>query len=241
MELFWIILIISVASLIKGITGFGFALVALPPLLFWYTPIEIIPVLLICNLVSSIIILLQKKEGKLVDHKFKPLIIYGGLFTIFGVFILKKISGHYIIMGISIVFILLTILSLLKIEQTKKALPGYSYKLAGAIVGFLSGSISVSGPPLAVFLNRAGVNNQQFREIFSWFNLVTALAAVVGYIHFNMLTFDSLKQVMLFSPILYLGSFIGKRINGYMPAKSFKTITMTLTLISCVFLLIKEF
>lgn len=46
----WVILIITFSSLIKGITGFGFALVSFPLLLMWYEPKEIIPRLpLVCN------------------------------------------------------------------------------------------------------------------------------------------------------------------------------------------------
>jgi uncharacterized membrane protein YfcA len=89
MELTWIILIVVIASLVKGITGFGFALVSLPPLMIWYSPKEIIPVLLLCNLFSSIIIVLQKKEHKLINKQFKSLIIHGALFTIVGVMFLN--------------------------------------------------------------------------------------------------------------------------------------------------------
>lgn len=53
MEIFWIIIIVLAASLVKGITGFGFALVSLPLLLIWYSPREIIPVLILCNLIAS--------------------------------------------------------------------------------------------------------------------------------------------------------------------------------------------
>ena len=52
----WIILIIIISSLIKGITGFGFALLSFPLLLTWYSPKEIIPVLMICNLIASVLI-----------------------------------------------------------------------------------------------------------------------------------------------------------------------------------------
>jgi len=58
----WIVLIITLSSLIKGITGFGFALVSFPLLLMWYTPKEIIPILMICNLIASVMIVLTKKR-----------------------------------------------------------------------------------------------------------------------------------------------------------------------------------
>ena len=116
MELFWVLIIISVASLIKGITGFGFALVSLPPLMMWYSPKELIPVLMLCNLFASTIIILQKKNRKLVNKQFRTLIIYGGIFTILGVITLSNISDRILVIILSIFFILLSVFSLLGIK-----------------------------------------------------------------------------------------------------------------------------
>ena len=88
----WIFLVIILSSLIKGITGFGFALFSFPLLLIWYPPREIIPVLMICNLIASILIVLQKKDHKLLNKNAYQLIGAGGLFTIAGVFALSATS-----------------------------------------------------------------------------------------------------------------------------------------------------
>ncbi len=238
MELFWVILIVLVASLVKGITGFGFALVSLPPLLIWYSPKEIIPVLLLCNLFSSTIIVLQKKDRKLISKQFNTLILYGAAFTIFGVILLKYLPEELMIVILSIFLILLSILSVLGVEYPLK-LTTRSYKIAGAFLGFLTGSISISGPPMALFLHSAKVDNQQFREIFSWFSIATSVVALVGYILLDILTFKSFKMVLLFIPILYIGSFIGKRINHLIPDIVFKKAILIITLISSIFILIR--
>ncbi|MCD6090993.1 MAG: sulfite exporter TauE/SafE family protein [Bacteroidales bacterium] len=238
MEIVWILLIVIFASLIKGITGFGFALIALPPLLFWYTPQEIIPVVLMCNLFASTLIVLQKKERKLVEKHFQTLIYYGAFFTIFGTFALKYVKGDTLVFIMSIFFILLSIITLVgvkyNIKQTK-----LNIKLAGALCGFLTGSISVSGPPMALFLNAVHVDNQQFREIFAWFNIVTASVAVFGFLMLDLLTQEILKMTFMFLPILYLGTFFGKRLNKYISENFFKKIAISMSLISSVFLLWK--
>ncbi|BAX81707.1 sulfite exporter TauE/SafE family protein [Labilibaculum antarcticum] len=235
---FWIILIVSVASLIKGITGFGFALVALPPLLIWYSPKEIIPVLILCNLFASLVIVLQKKDRKLVNKKFQSLIFFGAIFTLVGVLTLKYISENILITIMSIFFILLSILSLLGIRYTIK-LSDWSYRIAGMFLGFLTGSISISGPPLALFLHSANVDKEEFREIFSWFSIVTAFIALVGYGVLGLLTVATFKMGFLFLPILYLGSFIGKRLNHCISPFLFKNISVFITLLSSLFLLLK--
>lgn len=238
MELYWITLIVVFASLVKGITGFGFALVALPPLLIWYTPKEVIPVLLLCNLFSSIIIVLQKKEHKLINKQFKSLIIYGALFTITGVVFLKYLPEELMVVILSVFLIVLSILSILGIQYPIK-LTNRSYKIAGALLGFLTGSISISGPPMALFLYSAKVNNQQFREIFSWFSIVTAIVALAGYFALGILTFKAVEMALIFLPILFIGSFIGKRLNKLIPIVAFKKAILFITLFASIFILLK--
>jgi len=238
MEIYWIILIVLAASLIKGITGFGFALVSLPLLLIWYSPKELIPVLILCNLAASLIIVLQKKEQKLINKQFQSLIVYGALFTVLGVLVLNYFSENFLIKIMSIFFILMSVLSIVGIKYTVK-LSDLSYKVAGAFLGFLTGSISISGPPMALFLHSANVSNQEFREIFSWFSIVTSVVALVGYGFSGILTFQTLRMSALFLPILFAGSYVGKRINHRVPVPVFKKSILFITLVSSVFLLLK--
>jgi len=238
MELFWIVLVVVIASLVKGITGFGFALVALPPLMIWYSPKEIIPVLLLCNLFASVLIILQKKDRQLINRQFKWLIIFGALFTIVGVIFLKYLPEHLLIVIVSIFLIILTVLSILGVQYPIK-ITNRSYKIAGAFLGFLTGSISISGPPMALFLYSAKVDKQQFREIFSWFSIVTSIVALAGYVVLGILTIESLKMSLLFLPILFIGSFIGKKLNNLIPLIVFKKAILIITLFSSVFILLK--
>jgi len=231
-------LVVVIASLVKGITGFGFALVALPPLMIWYSPKEIIPVLLLCNLFASVLIILQKKDRQLINRQFKWLIIFGALFTIVGVIFLKYLSEHLLIVIVSIFLIILTVLSILGVQYPIK-ITNRSYKIAGAFLGFLTGSISISGPPMALFLYSAKVDKQQFREIFSWFSIVTSIVALAGYVVLGILTIESLKMSLLFLPILFIGSFIGKKLNNLIPLIVFKKAILIITLFSSIFILLK--
>lgn len=231
----FIILTIVLSSVIKGVTGFGFALLSLPILLMWYEPVEIIPVLMICNLVASLFIVLQKKKNKLIDKPSKLLLVSGGLFTLLGVVVLKHVNADVLIHFAGIVFILLTFLSLFK-RKSRKGISIVTYPLVGAIIGLITGVISISGPPLALFLNRANVDNKKFREIFAWFSIVTATIAIIGYSQMDMLTNQVIKLSLMFIPILLGGSLVGKHLNGIISIKSFKTVNIILTLISCVLL-----
>lgn len=234
----WIILIIVTSSLIKGITGFGFALISFPLLLMWYAPKEIIPVLMICNLIASILIILQKKEHKLINKQSFLLIGSGGLFTIVGVYILSAFDVKMLIHISGVLFIALTLYSLKKRELKDKKIPDYNYLVAGSLIGFITGVISVSGPPLALFLNRANISNRKFREIFAWFSVVSAIIAILGYFQTGLLSFQTLQAALLFTPILLVGTIIGKKLSIILSNSKFQTINIVLTLISSLLMLI---
>ncbi|MCL3781394.1 sulfite exporter TauE/SafE family protein [Prolixibacteraceae bacterium JC049] len=238
MEMFWILLTVLVASLIKGITGFGFALVALPVLVQWYSPKELVPVLILCNMVASVIIVLQKKEHKLIDTKFQFLIGAGAITTIFGVLILKFINEQILIYIMAGFFIVLSLLVLLKQKSNGMKFSTKAHVFVGSLCGLITGCISVSGPPLALFMNMAKVSNQTFREVFAWFSIATSAVALVGFYGVGMLQMSNLKMALSFLPILYVGSFIGKRVNHYLPVELFKKGSVVLCLISCVFMLL---
>ena len=233
----WVFLIIVFSSLVKGLTGFGFALISFPLLLIWYSPKEIIPVLMICNLVASLLIILQKKEHKLLDKQSHLLMIFGGIFTIAGVLVLSSTDGKMLIHLSGMFFIAITLLSLRKNKSKDVKLPNYIYIIAGTFIGFLTGAISVSGPPLALFLNRAHVSNRKFREIFAWFSVITATIAIFSYYQLGLLTKHTVTTSLLIIPILLTGTIVGKKLNTGMSVGRFQTINIVLTLVSSILLI----
>lgn len=238
MEYAAIVIIILLAAFVKGVTGFGFALVSLPLLMFWYPAKELIPVLMLCNLFASILIVLQKKEYKLIDRKSRSLIIYGAIFTIFGVTLLKHIPPKALIIILAVFFIIMSIFSLLKNKRIHLYKIGI-YRLAGAVCGFLTGCISVSGPPLALFLHQVNVDNKQFREIFAWFSITTATIALTGYYFADLLTWKTLELSAISIPLLFIGSYTGKRLNNLIPKVFFEKMILAICIFSSVALLFK--
>lgn len=234
----WVILIIVLSSFIKGVTGFGFALLSFPLLLMWYPPKEIIPVLMICNLISSVMIVLQKKEYKLLDRQSYYLIATGGLFTIAGVIALSSTDGEWLIKLSGGLFIILTVYSLVRKNSKAKIMLDRVYLSAGAFIGFLTGAVSVSGPPLALFLNKVNISNRKFREIFAAFSVITALIAIFGYYQAGMVTLQTLKTSFIFVPILLIGTIVGKKLNTVISIEKFQKINIVLTLIASILMII---
>ena len=234
----WVIVIIVLSSFIKGVTGFGFTLLSFPLLLIWFSPKEIIPVLMICNLIASVLIVLQKKEYKLLDRQSFYLIAAGGLFTIAGVVVLSATDGEWLVKIAGLVFIILTIASLILKKSKGESMRDRAYLSAGACIGFFAGAVSISGPPLVLFLNKIHIGNRKFREIFAAFSVVTAVIAIIGYFKAGLLDVQTIKMAFIFVPILILGTSIGKKLNTMLSIEKFQTINIGLTLIASILMIV---
>jgi uncharacterized membrane protein YfcA len=221
----------------KGITGFGFSLIALPLLSFWFSPKDLIPVLILCNLTTSLIIVLQKKDRKLINEQSRSLIFFGAMFSIFGVIAMKHITEQALIWVLCALFIAISVYSLLGFHFACKA-SKRSNRIAGAFIGFISGSTSIDGPPLVLFLNSINADKQEFREIIAWFSLATATISLLAYAFFGLLTMQTLKMTLVFLPILFLGSFLGKRLNHYIPFALFRQMSLFMSLFSSILLML---
>lgn len=187
---------------------------------------------------ASVFIVLQKKDRQLIDENSKFRIIYGVSFSVIGVFFLKLLPEELKLHILSAFLIALSLLSILGMQYSIPIKPR-TFRIAGACLCFLTGSVSISGPPIAFFLNTVKVDYQEFREVFSWFSIVTATVALVGYGVLGMLTFSIFKTALLFFPLLFMGSFIGKRWYQLIPSLVFQKALLINNLISSVLILIK--
>ena len=231
-----ILFILFVSGIVKGTTGFGFALFALP-LLAHFIPFKtLVPLLTLFNLLSSIQMIIQTREFK-PDKKILWLSVAGIIGTIAGTLILKffpvlwlKIMASFSLVVISLLF-----------------LTGYRFKvrkfrrsniISGMVSGFLGGSIAVSGPPLALFLTSLNINTQLFRVIFAWFSIITASFAFIDQVKIGVVNEMVFHYLFYGFPVVFISVIIGKWLNKIVPVKMFYNAVVIITFISGIFLFI---
>ncbi|WP_025864765.1 sulfite exporter TauE/SafE family protein [Prolixibacter bellariivorans] len=93
MEWVFIAIVILFASVLKGLTGFGFALLAMPFLLIFYPAKLVIPVLTLFNLLTSTQIILKIPNLKLNRYTLK-IPIWGIIGTLPGVVLLNFVEDR---------------------------------------------------------------------------------------------------------------------------------------------------
>ena len=145
-----ILFFVFIASIIRGFNGFGFSATCMSLISFILPPIEIVPVILILEVMVSIFMFPYIWNS--IDWKFVFQILIGILIgSPIGLYLLKFLSPditHLSICGIIIFFVILQ-------------LRGYSNKkinilpvkiLAGGVSGIINGLGTLGGMPISLFL-----------------------------------------------------------------------------------------
>ncbi len=231
--------IVIVAAILKGATGFGFSLIALPILAFFVPVKMLIPALTFGNLFASVMIAVQAKPRAKISTNALILIVSGTVATLFGVVFLRALKDNTLIHTLAITIIAISAISLagkgLKLTESR-----FKHTMAGIFSGLLAGGFSIAGPPLALYLNAINTPGTQFRDIFAWFSIATATIALAGYGFSGFITHDAITLSALLIPSLIAGTMVGQKLHMRIPQKLFANIILVICIVSGFVLLAKH-
>ncbi len=235
----WVLIpVIFLASLIKGTTGFGFALMALPVLVHFYPVKNVIPLLTLFNFFSSVLILYQHRHQKItLENLVLPISGLIGVMAGLTFFYISRASVLKLTIGIILSLISLAFLLGYRIKIKRYR---FGSAVAGLLSGFLGGSLSVSGPPLALFLTSLNIDNMRFRFIFAIFSIVVTVSAMAGYIGLHTMNLWTLKHFAIFLPLNIAGVALGKKLAASINVTLFYKVVLSITLISGILLVIRN-
>lgn len=230
------IIIIFAASMLKGITGFGFALIAVPLLSLIFPMSMLVPAFAMSNVITSTYILFGLKE-KAKWYYIVPMFVasLGGIPL--GIYALEYMHEDTlkIVTGLIVIIFSLKLLKGVGLAKKRIKLPVF---FAGFLSGILTSSVSIGGPPLVIAMSRKGYNKEIFRGIFSWFTVFTSLFATVAFYVRGFLTPETIKFTALALPLLILGSGWGNKIAQKIHQEQFRKLVIYVNVITGVIIII---
>ncbi len=207
-----IVTIISVfiAGIIRGYSGFGFALVAVTSISLVLPPVQAVPVVLALEVLASVQLVPQVWRD--IDWFSLRWLIAGALFTTpFGVYLLANIPAAP--MRVSISLLVLVAAILLMRGWVWKRMPGRLLNLVtGVASGTLNGAAAIGGPPVILLYlsSPAGVTVSRASMIAYFFGVDLMSLAMVF-----MQGLTTSKTVIIMT-ICLLPTLIGIRIGSRM-------------------------
>jgi len=223
---------VLLASVVGGITGFATSLLSAPVLLLLgFGVAEVVVVNLTATLVSRIAVLVLARH--VIDWRGVGLLTLGsapgavaGAFTVgyLNQQVLKTVTG--------VVIAVLGLYLLLRRERRTSAPGRPAYVGVGVLGGYLSTSISLNGPPVALLLGRAGLSPARFVADFAGYFVGTntislAVLALHGRIPGTVL-WPALPLIALAA---IAGNQIGNRLTSRIPRRAFQ-LAVTLLIIA---------
>jgi uncharacterized membrane protein YfcA len=172
-----------VGASIQSATGFGFALVLSPALFAVVEPEEAVATLLVLGVTLNSLVLLED-GGHANWRRVAPMLLAALPGLVAGVLLLQALSKEALQVTVGLVVITAGAWQLRERRATggeppRAELPGP----VGWVVGFLSGtmttSISVSGPPIVLWLEAHGIRPTEFRATLAASFLALNLAGWV--------------------------------------------------------------
>jgi uncharacterized membrane protein YfcA len=229
-------IVILSASIIKGITGFGFALLAVPFLSLLFPMQVLVPAMSLFNLITSLVLLLKMKE-KIKAYLFIPMFIasLGGIPL--GVYALEYISSDTLRLITGILVIIFSLRMLGKVRLAKRFLK-YPIFFAGFVSGILGSSISVGGPPLVIAMNRKGYKKNHFRGIFAWFSTFSSFFTTAAFLMKGMIEKESINLALFCLPLLFFGSHIGAKFSTKIEPEKFRKLVIGINIVTGTFIVL---
>lgn len=218
------------AGLIKGITAFGFNLIAVSALLFFVSPKLLVPVITLLSVTSSLYMLIGLM--KYVEIKrILPLLIgaAGGIpLGVFGLVILKP-EMLKIMIGLVVVTFALLFASGYR-KEIRNETP--AFLLLGLISGMIGGSTSLGGVPVILFFINQDCDKRTFRANITLFYVMHGMLSFLGYIQGNLITGEVIKYFLALVIPMTLGIAGGMKLVHKVNQSLFRQIALFILIVS---------
>jgi len=201
------ILGVLAASVLRGFTGFGFGLAAVPLLSLALPPAQVVPLVVTLQVVIGVLGL--HAASKECDWRAVRLLTPGLLAGIpIGLVILTSLPPNPVrlVIGLIIAASVVLIHRGLRLPPDPSRLAGFGI---GLVSGIISGLASMGGPPVVVFLLALGHSAARMRATAIVYFMLSGCVSLVPMSLRGLITRDILIWTVASLPVLIAGSRLG--------------------------------
>jgi len=222
-------LAVMFSGLVQGVSGFGFVIFALPIMLLVLPSKTVIPIIVIVALVNTLIILVECRAG-LNLKKIWPLLPASLIGVPLGTLILTKVSVNVIQVFVGLVTITFAALVAkgIKIPVKREKL---SLVPVGVFSGLLNGSISMGGPPIALFFSNQETKKKEFRANLIFFFFFTNVITIISFYFARLFTRETILNSFYLIPPMIIGTLIGIALVKKLNENLFRKIVLYITVV----------
>ena len=208
-EIYYVLIIVFIASIIRGFNGFGFSAICISGFSYILPAIEIVPIILALEVAISIF--MAPYIWNKIDWKFVFKILLGILIgSPIGLYLLKHLNPQITHLFVCLLIIFFSIL-LMRGFSNQKINNNYGKFLTGIISGTLNGFTTLGGMPVALFLLIINIQPALIRGSLSALFFLTDIYAFVLSFFLGIVDMVTIYRVIPLIIILPFGVFIGNK------------------------------
>ncbi|MDH5611853.1 MAG: sulfite exporter TauE/SafE family protein [Gammaproteobacteria bacterium] len=204
--------ILLLAYFLRGITGFGSGLIAIPLLAHFLPLTFVVPLLLVLDFVASIV-LSRHMHLQVRWDEIRFLLPSSIVGILLGSFLLVNLPREPLLVGLGLFVIFFGLRYLFNVHGEKPISRWWSLPtgLIGGLIGALFGT---GGPPYVVYLSHRLHDKTQLRGTLSGLFMLDGALRVITFLFFGLLLQDEmLGSLLLALPLVALGLYLGNRVH----------------------------
>ena len=208
-EFYLIFLTVFIASIIRGFNGFGFSATCISGFSFILPAIEIVPIILVLEVLISIF--MAPYIWNKIDWKFVFKILIGmAVGSPIGLFLLKYFSADVTHLSVCIIIIFFSILLMRGYTNIKINNNGIKI-FTGFISGTLNGLTTLGGMPVALFLLITSIQPSVIRGSLAALFFITDVYAFILSFFADIVDMTTVYRTLPLIIVLPLGVYIGDK------------------------------
>jgi len=224
------------AYLIRGVAGFGSALIAVPLLALTLPLTIVVPLVVFLDYVGSTSQGIKNRES-IRWSEILPLLPFSIIGVTVSLFVMESVRPEMLSVALGGFVILFAAYQLLpmKLGQARRiiAIP------SGLLGGFVGTLFGTGGPFYVIYLNLRKLDKDAFRATFASIFLLDGALRLIGYALKGFYTLEMLAYLAMAVPVAGLGLFFGGRIHTALGRDTFVRLISVLLLGSGTALLMK--
>lgn len=202
------ILILLVAYIIRGISGFGSGLIAVPLLAHFLPLTFVVPVILVTDFTASLFLGLHVRKHIRWDE-IGPLLPFGFIGVVLGTTLLVNAPRAPLLLVLGIVIVLFGLRSLLNLHGTRRIRRFWAAP-SGLIGGTISGMFGTGGPPYVIYINHRLDKPAELRASITGFFFLEGLWRILAFFTAGLFYDKSLMMAILAAlPMVGIGLWLG--------------------------------
>jgi len=231
-------LIVLAAYFIRGISGFGSGLLAVPLLAHWLPLTFVVPMILVTDFAASVALGTHTHKQVRWDE-LKPLLPFGILGVVAGTFLLLNLPRAPLLVTLGLFVLLFGIRSALNLQGAGRVSRWWAVP-AGLLGGTVSGLFGTGGPPYVIYLNHRLREKGELRATFTLLFLIEGGSRIVTFLLAGLLLdIQVLYAILAALPLVALGLWLGNHVHLGLTAERMQRVIGFLLIVSGVSLLVR--